>query len=137
MIRACLIIVLLSGLSAVRLAVPATQASTDAAAGAVPQEPKLPVKAAPTKRSRDVNLLPPLPTLGRALRDRVGFEDPTTEYSNAVITGPSVKPPFAPAPFVKVGVPDPFELGDQLRPTIESAVEPGLTPVTVSPRRVK
>jgi hypothetical protein len=108
-----------------------------AGAGQVPEKSKLPVKATPTKLSRDVNLPPPLPTLGRALRDRVGYEDPTTEFGNAVITGPPVKPPFAPAPFLKVGVPDPFELGDQIRPRISPAAEPGLTPVTVNPRRVK
>ena len=84
-----------------------------------------------------MNLPPPLPTLGSGVADRVGYEDPTTEFGNAVITGPPVKPPFAPAPFLKVGVPDPFELGDQIRPRISPAAEPGLTPVTVNPRRVK
>ena len=104
---------------------------------AVPAKPKLPVALVATKRSRDVNLPPPLPTLGRPVRDRVGFEDPTTDFGNAVITRPPVKAPFAPAPFLKLGIPNPFELGEQIKPTISPADEPGLTPVPVNPRRVK
>jgi hypothetical protein len=42
-----------------------------------------------------------------------------------------------PAPFLKVTVPDPFELGEQIRPAIPSAAEPAPMPVSVNPRRLK
>jgi hypothetical protein len=126
-------------LTVVRLAPPMERVPPDLGAGAaaVPAKPKLPVAAPQTKRSRDVNLPPPLPTLGRPVGDRVGFEDPTTELGNAVITNPPLKAPLAQAPFLKVGLPDPFELGAQIRHSIPRAVEPGLTPALVNPRRVK
>jgi hypothetical protein len=108
-----------------------------AGAGSIPAKQKLPVAAQPTKRSRDVNLPPPLPSLGRQVADRVGFEDPTTDFGNAVVTGPRVRAPFSAAPFLKVGVPDPFELAEQIKPSIPHAAEPGLKPVIVNPRRVK
>jgi hypothetical protein len=45
--------------------------------------------------------------------------------------------PLAPAAFLKVAVPDPFEFGGQVKPKVAPAAEPGLTPVPVNPRRVK
>lgn len=125
--------------STVRLDPPAERVPPDlgSGAGAVPTKPKLPFAAQPTKRSRDVNLPPPLPSLARQVADRVGFEDPTTEFGNTVVTDPRVSATFSPAPFLKVGVPDPFELAEQIKPTIPRTAEPGLTPVIVNPRRVK
>jgi hypothetical protein len=106
-----------------------------ACSGLAAAEP--PKTSPPIKRSRDVNLPPPLPSLGRQVVDRVGFEDPTTEFGNAVVTGPRVRATFSPVPFFKVGVPDPFELAEQINPMIPHTAEPGLTPVIVNPRRVK
>jgi len=122
-----------------RPAPPAEGVPSDLGAGAqgVPAKPKLPVAAAATKRSRDVNVPPPLPHLGRSVSDRVGFDDPTADFGTAVITNPPLKTPFAPAPFLKVTVPDPFALGEQIRPSIPPGAEPGLTPVPVNPRRPK
>jgi hypothetical protein len=124
---------------AARPAPPAERVPPDLGAGAraVPAKPKLPVAAAATKRSRDVNLPPPLPPLGRPAGDRASLEDPTTEFSAAVITTPPLKISFVPAPFLKVTVPDPFELGEQIRPAIPSAAEPAPMPVSVNPRRLK
>jgi hypothetical protein len=39
--------------------------------------------------------------------------------------------------FLKVGIPDPFELGEQVKPRIEPAAEPRVLPVPVTPRRPK
>jgi hypothetical protein len=101
----------------------------------LPPKPKLPIKAVVTKRARDVSLPPPLPTLGRPAVDRVSLEDPTTELTNAAIVEPRLKAPFAPTTFLKVGIPDPFELGEQIKPALNS--EPSLSLVPVNPRRVK
>jgi hypothetical protein len=104
---------------------------------AVPAKPNLPVAKAATKRSRDVNLPPPLPMLGRRVGDRVGFDDPTADLGNAAIVQSGTKVPYASSPFLKMGIPDPFELAEQIRATIPREHEPGLTPVGVNPRRVK
>ena len=84
-----------------------------------------------------MNLPPALPKLGRPLNERVSLDDPTAELGNAAIANPVVKVPLTPAAFLKVGIPDPFELGDQVKPKVAPADEPGLTPVPVNPRRVK
>jgi hypothetical protein len=128
-----------AGVVAMPPAAPVERVPPDLGAGAraVPAKPKLPVSALSTKRSRDVNLPPPLPTLGRPVGDRAGFEDPTTDFGNAVITRPPVKAPYAPASFLKLGIPNPFELAEQIKPTVPPADELALTPVLVNPRRVK
>jgi hypothetical protein len=128
-----------AGIVAMRPAPPAERVPPDLGAGAsaVPAKPKLPVPAVSTKRSRDVNLPPPLSTLGRPMGDRVGFEDPTTDFGNAGIARPPVKVPYAPASFVKLGIPNPFELAEQIKPTVSPPDQPGLAPVPVNPRRVK
>ena len=103
----------------------------------VPARPTLPIKAVVTKRARDVSLPPPLPILGRPAADRVSLEDPTTELANAAIVEPRVKTSFAPAAFLKVGIPDPFELSEQIKSASSPSSEPGWTLVPVNPRRVK
>jgi hypothetical protein len=125
--------------ASVRLAQPPERVPPDLGAGAaaVPMRPTLPVNAGITERSRDVNLPPAMPTLGRPLVERVSLDDPTSELGNAVVVNPAVKVPLAPAAFVKVTLPDPFEFGEQVKPKVPPAAEPGLTPVPVDPRRVK
>jgi hypothetical protein len=75
--------------------------------------------------------------LGRPAAERVSLEDPTTDLANTAIVEPRVKVPFVPAAFLKVGIPDPFELSEQINPATSPSSEPGLTPVPVNPRRVK
>lgn len=108
-----------------------------ALADAVPAKPTFPVAAGIATRARDVSLPPPLPILGRQFNERVSLEDPTAEPGNSAITAPLVKVPVSPAGFVKVAVPDPFELGEQVKPVVPPAAEPGLAPVAVNPQRVK
>jgi hypothetical protein len=104
---------------------------------AEPTEPPRPAAPGITERARDVNLPPAMPTLGRPAGDRVSLEDPTSDFANAAIVAPPVKVPLAPASFLKVSLPDPFELGEQVKPKVPPANEPGLTPVPVNPLRIK
>jgi hypothetical protein len=108
-----------------------------ALADAVPGKPTFPIAAGITTRARDVNLPPPLPILGRPYSERVSLEDPTIEFAHGAITVPPVKVTMPPAGFVKVTVPDPFELGEQVKPMVPATAEPGLAPVVVNPQRVK
>jgi hypothetical protein len=106
-------------------------------ADAIPAKPTLPIAAAITERARDVNLPPAMPILGRPQNDRVSLDDPTSEFANAAIVSPMVKVPLASAEFVKVDLPDPFELAEQVKTKVPPAAEPGLKPVAVDPQRVK
>jgi hypothetical protein len=108
-----------------------------ARADGVPAKPVLPVAPVVTERARDVNLPPPAPVLGRPLTDRVALDDPTGELGNAVVVGGAVKVPPVASGFVKVAVPDPFELGAQVKPKVPATAEPSAAPVTVNPQRVK
>ena len=108
-----------------------------AGADAVPAKPLLPVAAVVTERARDVNLPPAAPTLGRPVTDRVSLNDPTREVGNAAVTAETVTVPPAAPGFLKVVVPDPFELGAQVKPAVPPTAEPSAAPVTVDPRRVK
>ncbi len=96
-----------------------------------------PIQAGITQRARDAKVPPPLPVLGRQFTERVSLEDPTVALSHAAITSPPVKVLVAAAPFQRVTLPNPFELGEQVRPVVPKTTEPGLAPVLVDPRRVK
>jgi hypothetical protein len=103
----------------------------------LPAKPALPVAPVSTPRARDANLPPPAPVLGRPASDRVPFDDPTAELGNAAVAGHSVKTALAPSEFRKMDVPDPFELGAQVKPKVPMAAEPSPAPVVVNPPRVK
>jgi hypothetical protein len=120
-------------------AAPPEKVPLDLGTGAdgAPAKLVLPVAAIDTARARDVNRPPPAPVLGRPLNDRVGLDDPTSELGNAVVASGAVKVPPAASGFVKVSVPDPFELGEQVKPKVPAAAEPSAAPVTVNPQRVK
>jgi len=106
-------------------------------AGMVPAKPGLPIAAAITERARDVNLPPSMPILGRPVNERVSLDDPTSESANAAIVIPGVNVPLKSAEFVKVALPDPFELGEQVKPKVPPAAEPGLNAAPIDPQRVK
>lgn len=108
-----------------------------ARADALPAKPSLPVGAVVTERARDVNVPPAAPVLGRPLIDRVALDDPTSDLANAAIVSASVRVPPTVSGFVKVSVPDPFELGEQVKPKVPASAEPSAAPVTVNPQRVK
>jgi hypothetical protein len=108
-----------------------------AGADDVPAKPVLPVTPVVTERARDVNVPPPAPVLGRPASDRVSLDDPTSELGNAEVVAGVVKAPLAQSGFLKVVVPDPFELADQVKPKVTPGTEPSPAPVTVNPQRVK
>jgi hypothetical protein len=119
-------------------AAPKEKVPLDLGAGAsAPGKPVLPVAAVVTPRARDVELPPPAPALGRPAADRVPFDDPTGDFGNAEVVGGSVKVPLAPSGFLKVAIPDPFELGAQVKPKVPANAEPSAAPVPVTPQRTK
>ncbi|QJW95941.1 hypothetical protein [Frigoriglobus tundricola] len=106
-------------------------------AAAVPVKPVLPVAAAATEIARDVNLPPPAPVLGRQVTDRVSLDDPTSEVGNAQVVAGTVRVSLGASEFVKVAIPDPFELAEHMKPKVPAAAEPSAVPVPVNPQRVK
>ena len=125
--------------SGVTISPPREQVPFDLGRGAdmPPAKPTLPISAAITERARDVNLPPAMPILGRPLNERVSLDDPTSELGNAAVVVREVNVPLGSADFVKVTLPNPFELGEQVSPKLPPATEPGLSPATVNPQRVK
>jgi hypothetical protein len=103
----------------------------------VPQRPPMPAAPVETPRARDVKLPPELPPLARQLPDRAGLDDPTADAGNADVVARSVAVRLAAAAFLRVTLPDPFELADQVRPAVPPAAEPGRAVVPVDPRRPK
>lgn len=118
---------------------PAERVPLDLGLGAdgVPAKPLLPESPGVDQKARDVNLPPNLPPLGRPLPDRAPLDDPTAEPGNTVIVDRSVPPALAPSGFLKFGLPDPFELADQVKPRVPPTAEPAAFPVPVNPQRVK
>jgi hypothetical protein len=102
-----------------------------------PAKPVLPVAAVVTERARDVNVPPPAPVLGRPASDRVSLDDPTSELGNAEVVAGAAKAALAPSGFLKVDVPDPFELAEQVKPKVPPSAEPSPAPIPVNPQRVK
>lgn len=118
---------------------PAEKVPVDLGAGAdtLPAKPVLPVAAVDTPRARDVNLPPAAPALGRPASDRVPFDDPTGELANGVVVAGAAKVPPVVTGFFRASVPDPFELGAQVKPAVPATAEPSPLPAVVNPQRVK
>jgi hypothetical protein len=118
---------------------PAERVPSDLGFGAtaVPARPVLPNPPGITERAPDVNVPPKLAPLGRRVPDRASFDDPTSAAANAAIVRNSPTPSLIQSGFLRVGIPDPFELGEQVKPRIEPAAEPQVLPVPVNPHRPK
>ena len=117
---------------------PAERAPLDlGVAAAVPARPSLPVTPGAVAKSRDAAVPPDLAPLGRAVPDRASLDDPTADVANAAIVSRTPTPALPPAAFQKVTLPDPFELGEQVKPKVAPAADPGRTPVPVNPQRPK
>ena len=104
---------------------------------AVPARPMLPEAPGIAVKSRDVNLPPDLAPLARQVPDRAPVEDPTADAGNTVISNKSPSLSLGIAAFVKTILPDPFELGEQVKPKLPATAEPSAAPVVVNPQRVK
>lgn len=59
--------------------------------------------------SPDINQPMPLPILARQVTDRASLDDPSGEVSQAAALAAKVPGRTAPAPFLKLTIPDPFE----------------------------
>jgi len=106
-------------------------------ADAIPAKPTFPVAAGIADRARDVKLPPAMAILGRPFTERVSLEDPTAELGNTGIVAPLVRVPVPQTGFLRVSLPDPFELGEQVKPRVPPAADLGLAPVVVNPQRTK
>jgi hypothetical protein len=106
-------------------------------AEAVPARPTFPIAAGIDTRAPDVGKPPALPRLGRPFSERESLDDPAADLGHAAITGPPIRVKPDPAVFLRVTLPDPFELAEQVRPKVPPAAEPGLVPVVVNPQRTK
>ena len=118
-------------------AAPPEAVPVDLGEGVLPAKVRLPVTAVVTARARDVNLPPPAPSLGRPLATRVSVDDPTGELGNAEIVAGAAAVPLAASGFLRVTIPDPFELAGQVKPDVPPAAEPSAAPVPVNPLRIK
>jgi hypothetical protein len=75
--------------------------------------------------------------LARPLPDRASLDDPTADPANAAIVARPAGAPWVVAGFLRLVLPDPFELAEQVKPKVPPPAEPGLSPVPVNPQRVK
>jgi hypothetical protein len=83
----------------------------------------------------DVNEPPPLPRLGEPAPDRAPLDDPTLDASLAAALAASPPARTAPAPFLRLTLPEPFENRQVVRLRSTPAEEP--TPVAAAPRGPK
>jgi hypothetical protein len=97
-----------------------------------PQPPRLAVGELVRAPSPDVNRPVPLPLLGQETPDRAPLDDPTAEASLAAALAAPLPQRTAPAPFLRLGVPDPFENRRTVR--LPAPAEEQAAPVSASPR---
>jgi|SRR5262245_9297946 len=83
--------------------------------------------------SMDVNKPIPLPILGQAQPDRAPLTDPTFEASLAAALAGQVPARRAPAPFLRLTLPDPFEHTHAVR--LRTALPEAPSPPNAQPRR--
>lgn len=116
---------------------PAERVPFDLGVGAagVPARPVFAVAKSEPVIAKDVTIPPPPATLGRQVPDRASLEDPSAEPAGAVIVIRSVNPAYERAEFLRLTLPDPFELAAQVKPVVPPAADPGLSPVMVNPMR--
>jgi hypothetical protein len=97
--------------------------------------PPLPAGAPPRVASADASSPPPLPLTTRPSPDRASLDDPTAEFSAQRATAATPPVRTAPAPFVRVNLPDPFEHAATVRPRTPPAEDPATDmPTTLGPR---
>jgi hypothetical protein len=97
-----------------------------------PEAPRLAAGEPVREPSADVNRPLPLPLLGQETPDRVPLDDPTAEASLAAALAAPLPQRTTPAPFLRLGVPDPFENRRTVR--LPAPVEEPAAPVAASPR---
>ncbi len=76
-----------------------------------------------------------VPALARQIVERSPVEDPTAEISASKLIETIFPYPVGPLPFVKVTIPDPFELAEQLKGKLPRETEFGTAPSVVPPEK--
>jgi hypothetical protein len=103
-------------------------------APAVPQRPSF----TPGERTRieleSSAVPPPLPIMGRPVPDRASLDDPTTDVSTEAALAAPLPRRTAPAPYQRLGVPDPYE---NRRPLLVPVPAERELPVTGAPETPK
>jgi hypothetical protein len=97
-----------------------------------PEAPRLTAGEPVREPSVDVNRPLPLPVLGQETPDRAPVDDPTAEASLAAALAAPLPQRTTPAPFLRLGVPDPFENRRTVR--LPAPAEEPAVPVSASPR---
>jgi len=80
----------------------------------------------------DVEQPAPLPMLAVPVPDRTSSDDPTADFSSAAVQSAAAPVRAAPAPYVKLSVPDPFENRDVIR--LRQTPPEKSDPVTATPK---
>jgi hypothetical protein len=101
---------------------------------ALPEETVLPAWDRPRVPSPDVNEPLALPILAQAVPDREPLEDPTGDASTAAALAAPLPPRVIPAPFLRLSIPDPYELR---RPLTLLAPPEAADPHTSTPQTPK
>jgi hypothetical protein len=117
-----------AGMSAIRP--PVVPPTFGAWAAATPPRAKLPNPPGVTARGPDIAAVPPPAPTARPVTERPPADDPVAAAGDAVVTRPAAVVLGA-AGFVRVVIPDPFELAGHVRASPRPADEP----VAVPPRR--
>ena len=104
-------------------------ADRDPAFARLPQRPRVRQPGVPPPGAADV------PPLARQVVDRAALDDPTAEIAAVRAVFTALPLPATPAWFLRLGIPDPFELAGHLRGKTGSDAELGTKPVNVPPGR--
>src|SRR5262249_20708768 len=102
---------------------------------ALPQEASLPMTERVRVASADVHEPLPLPVLATPVIDRASLDDATGEASATAALAVILPPRTSPAPFLRLTVPDPYELRRPLTlvPSTDKAEPVASTPQTPKP----
>jgi hypothetical protein len=106
---------------------PARTVSGDATLARMTSPPLVRGPASPVPSAAD------LPPLARPAADRASLDDPTAGIATARAVLTALPLPSIHAPFLRLGIPDPFEFATQLRGKIGLEGELGTSPVNVPP----
>jgi hypothetical protein len=96
----------------------------------LPRSPSFEAQKPTHVQSEDVSIPAPLPILAQPTVDRVGADDFTTEASTEAVLSAPLPRRTSPAPFVKGGVPEPFE---NRKPLTTKAPDEETAPVVDGP----
>jgi len=95
----------------------------------MPARKSLPSAARVRLPSPDIKQPLPPPALAQDVPDRASLTDPTGALSHAVALAAKMPARTSPAPFLRINLPDPFELREEVR--VKRHIEEGGVPVNI------